>query len=324
MMLLKYENWKRLVESSQAESATYLTFDYSSIYLTDEVKLAMSKFFSQFRDLNASDPKWINAYTASITIESTVEEFDLLSSIGASLKTTYSFDYRNLLLNESILRANNSDLIKLVSFDRKSEKITFAFFGDLVKESTEELTGRAFSEKKIREASYEFFQKTVSPVLTDADLRGTIKDLTLLNQELEKAVIDEEKIDPKSHLASSTGFNFSLYFLLVHLPSILLVSREDVDTVSLKAAHDQTFERLKKDADTFNRLSDQQKKEFVSLLVSFQADLSRSIRQDFRIDKALASRQLMRTFAMLSDSGITELDLEKYYEPSWKREPSAS
>lgn len=318
-MLHDYRGWKKIFENIQVGSATYLTFDYSGIDLDEEAKKAVLDFFSQFRDLKAVDASVTLGFKptetsneAKITLESTVEELDLLSAIGASLKTSYAFGFR-ILLNSSTLSSNNGDTLRMIDFNEKGQKFTFVFFGDQTKAEIDELVAQAFSEKKIRE---HLFKRTISPALVESDLNGTIQDLSSLNQELEEAVLNEKEISPTSHISASTGFNFSLYFLLVHLQKTFKVSREDVDTLSKEKLYNQTFETLKADADRFNRLDDQQKRDFVKSLVSFQSELSRTIQQGFRIDKKISSRQLLRTFSMLSDSGITELDLEKYYEPS--------
>lgn len=318
-MLHDYRGWKKIFENIQVGSATYLTFDYSGIDLDEEAKKAVLDFFSQFRDLKAVDVSVKLGFKpietsneVKITLESTVEELDLLSAIGASLKTSYAFGFR-ILLNSSTLSSNNGDALRMIDFNEKGQKFTFVFFGDQTKAEIDELVAQAFSEKKIRE---HLFKRTISPALVESDLNGTIQDLSSLNQELEEAVLNEKEISPTSHISASTGFNFSLYFLLVHLQKTFKVSREDVDTLSKEKLYNQTFETLKADADRFNRLDDQQKRDFVKSLVSFQSELSRTIQQGFRIDKKISSRQLLRTFSMLSDSGITELDLEKYYEPS--------
>lgn len=321
-MLHDYRGWKKIFENIQVGSATYLTFDYSGIDLDEEAKKAVLDFFSQFRDLKAVDASVTLGFKpietsneAKITLESTVEELDLLSAIGASLKTSYAFGFR-ILLNSSTLSSNNGDALRMIDFNEKGQRFTFVFFGDQTKAEIDELVAQAFSEKKIREHAYPLFKRTISPALVESDLTGTIQDLSSLNQELEEAVLNEKEISPTSHISASTGFNFSLYFLLVHLQKTFKVSREDVDTLSKEKLYNQTFETLKADADRFNRLDDQQKRDFVKSLVSFQSELSRTIQQGFRIDKKISSRQLLRTFSMLSDSGITELDLEKYYEPS--------
>ena len=320
-VLHDYKGWKKVFESERPEQVTYLAISHSGIDFQQEVVEAVSGFFSQFSDLTISNisasRQSSSSYLVSTTIEVTTDDFGFLFALGGSNKKTYFFNLR-VFLDSSTLRENDSESMKLVDSNEKNQTFAFAFYGDRTSDTIEELMDEAFSERKIREKAHDILKKTVRPSIPDGESEGTVRDISSLNQQLiDDIVILDEK---ESALSSLLSLNFSLYFLLIHLRRVLKISREDVRLSSVKQKYDQTFKKLRDAAENFNSLSDTQKNEFVNSLVSFQNDLSKIAIQSFRLDKRISSQQLSKTFALLSDADISEIDLEKYYLPSHRRE----